>query len=93
MDHLALLSLLGGDTPQDLFLGMLKGAAESLLPGGQTEASTTEDTDEGEDAAIFFIVRGGNSCRRRVVESLRQEVPAELVKDILIGGRSWREID
>jgi hypothetical protein len=95
LDHLALLSLLGGESSQDLCHGMLEDSTNLPLRPGEMDQKTAEGRKEDdEDRTIFFAVPGGKSYnRRRVIEKLRQEIPAELVQDILIDGRSWQEID
>ena len=91
MDHLALLDLLAVESPQACVLQMLGKAGEadpwreSAAPGEEADKTIPEER------TVFFAVRGGSSYDRwRVIASLRQDIPAELVEDILIDGQSWQ---
>lgn len=44
---------------------------------------------EARRPAALLRVRAGNYDRARAVASLRQYLPAELVRDVCVGGRSW----
>jgi hypothetical protein len=48
-----------------------------------------EAVPEAEGPTALFRVRGGNYDRRRTVASLRRHIPADLVEDVLVDGRSW----
>src|SRR5262249_36776036 len=92
MDNLALLDLLAEESPQALVLQMLGKATEADPWGEKVKTPQGADSDVPEERTIFFAVRGGPSFDRcRVIASLRQDIPAELVEDILIDGQSWQD--
>jgi hypothetical protein len=91
MDNLALLDLLAEESPQALVLQMLGKATQADPWGEKFPTPQGADPDVPEERTIFFAVRGGPSFDRcRVIASLRQDIPAELVEDILIDGQSWQ---
>jgi hypothetical protein len=91
MDNLALLELLAEESPQALVLQILGKGTDADPWGKQVPTPEGADSHTPEERIIFFAVRGGPSFDRcRVIASLRQDIPAELVEDILIGGQSWQ---
>ena len=66
--------------------------------GGSRSSGSTGPTPRSAAAESFFLgasgcvtcaFRGSGYDRRRVIDSLRRAVPAALVEDVLIDGRSW----
>jgi hypothetical protein len=92
MDNLALLDLLAEESPQALVLQMLGKATDADPWGEKIPTPESAGPDAPDERTIFFAVRGGPSYdRRRVLASLRPDIPEELVEDILIDGKSWKE--
>lgn len=77
IDAQGLEDLLGGRLPQAL-------ATEALVgPDGPDPAADRR--------AVAVVVRGGPAYdRKAIIEGLRREIPAELVEDVLVAGRSWQ---
>jgi hypothetical protein len=98
IDNLSLLSLLSDGSPESLFLQILgaspppkgrNGKGRSFRP--QPSEPAAEDPAE---RSVFFVVRGGPGYnRRRLIASLRRSLPAELVQDVVVDGRSWKSMD
>jgi hypothetical protein len=77
LDPQAMEDLLAGKLPQRL-------AVESLI-------GPDEPDPEADRRAVPVVVRGGPAYDRKViVQGLRREIPAELVEDVLVAGRSWK---
>jgi hypothetical protein len=93
VDNLALLGLLGGESPEPLFYSLLGVSAPSTARQGEPEARPAAEDVEAEDGEIFFTARGGKAySRQRLIDSLRQDIPENLVEDVLIDGRSWKDL-
>jgi hypothetical protein len=98
VDHLALLDLLAEEFPQALVLEMA-GASPETDPWQETvptvgQASPNERGEATPERDVFLAFRRGDSFdRKRVIASLRQDIPGELVEDILIDSKSWSVLD
>jgi hypothetical protein len=45
--------------------------------------------DHGPLHRLFFQVRGSYATRGRILSNLRENIPAEMVEDVLVADRSW----
>jgi hypothetical protein len=94
MDNLALLDLLAEESPQAFVLQMLGKTGEPDPWGEKVVPALGAEPPAPEERTVFFAVRGGSSYdRRRVIASLRQDIAADLVEDILIDNQSWDVAD
>jgi hypothetical protein len=80
VDRQAVDDLLAGQLPQPL-------AVESLMgPDGPDP--------EADRRAVPLVVRGGPAYdRKATILGLRREIPAELVEDVLVAGKSWQLLE
>lgn len=70
----------------------LTGDKTSLDPAVQRQERQRLKEMMGDEAlrrTVFFQVRGTYATRARLFANLRQNLPAELVDDVLISERSW----
>jgi hypothetical protein len=90
IDNIVLTELLGGDAPEQVVFAVVYAEEEDDF---LTILRRTPPHSDPADAARSLIVtctfRGSAYDRHRAVESLRDAIPAGLVEDILIDGRSW----
>jgi hypothetical protein len=81
-----------------------RALSRALASWGEREAGLLRFIDEAalrdllrgegdEQLLVFCVVRRGPDCRGRAIASLRAAVPADLVEDVLIDGRSWAQPD
>jgi hypothetical protein len=90
IDNIVLTELLGGDDPSDVVFAVVYGEDDD--DGLTIIRRATPHADPVTAAALLvvaFSFRGAGYNRRRAVESLRDAVPAALVEDVIIDGRSW----
>ncbi len=91
IDNLVVAQFLGTDDLLEMVFAVVY--AESADDGltitrrgrGATQAAAPEPL------IVFCSFRGANYDRGRVIAGLRAAIPAELVQDIVIDGRSWNE--
>jgi hypothetical protein len=90
IDNIALLDLVGAGEPQDVVAEILgwSDAAASRRPDPPPPCGPVA---EPEVYFVDLILRGPASRRLAAVKSLRVAIPADLVEDILINGRSWNQ--
>jgi hypothetical protein len=90
IDNIVLVELLGGDDPSAFVFGLLDGVDDrdplTILRCASPHSNPAEAARRLVVACSF---RGLGYSRFRAIESLRGVVPAGLVEDILIDGRSW----
>jgi hypothetical protein len=90
IDNIVLTELLGGDDPSELVFAVVFGEDD-----GDVLTITRRAPPHADPAAAARLLvvacsfRGAGYSRRRAVESLRDAVPAALVEDVIIDGRSW----
>jgi hypothetical protein len=101
VDTEALIELLNGRLPAPrvprLSPACVPGGAEDFAPGGLNGYELrTPAVEQLRDAladarrpAALLRVRGGDYDRPRTVASLRRHIPAGLVGDVRLDGRSW----
>jgi hypothetical protein len=90
IDNIVLTELLGGDDPTEYVFAVLRGADED--DAITITCRTPQHADPAEAARCLIVAcsfRGPGYDRSRAVESLRAAVPAALVEDVRIDGRSW----
>jgi hypothetical protein len=87
IDRDGLLSLLLGEPPNPLASQVAKHH-----PGVDLGRIRQDLGPLASDRSLRFSVKDGPHCPRdRVIESLRQAIPAELVEDIFVDDVSWAE--
>jgi hypothetical protein len=90
IDNIVLAELLGGDDPSEYVFAVLSSEEEDTC---LTITCRTPPHSDPAEAARRLIVAcsfcGAGYDRRRAIDSLRDAVPAGLVEDVLIDGRSW----
>jgi hypothetical protein len=90
IDNIVLAELLGGDDPSELVFPVLRGQDENDC---WTITPLTPPHSNPAEAARLLIVAcsfcGPGFSRRRAIASLRAALPAGLVGDVVIDGRSW----
>jgi len=64
------------------------GVLGDLLGGNRPTQALTPGAE-----GISFTVGARGYDRRRTLDSLRRHVPAELVEDVLVEGRSWQQVE
>jgi hypothetical protein len=90
IDNFVLAELLGGDDPTEYVFAVLRG--EDTDDPVTITCRPSPHSDPAEAARCLVIAccfRGPGYNRGRAVDSLRAAVPADLVEDVLIDGRSW----
>ncbi len=90
IDNIVLTELLGGDDPSQVVFAVVHAEDDSDFV--TILRRTPPHSDPAEAARQLIIAcafRGAGYDRHRAVESLRDAVPAGLVDDVLIDGRSW----
>jgi hypothetical protein len=90
IDNIVLTELLGGDNPSEVVFAVIRGEndADTLMIMRRT-AAHSNPAEAARHLIVTCLFRGPEYNRHRAVESLRDAVPAGLVEDILIDGRSW----
>jgi hypothetical protein len=93
IDNIVLAELLGGDDPSDVVFAVVYGEGDdddglTIVRRGTQHADPALAAQQLTVACTF---RGPDFDRRRAIASLRDAVPADLVEDIVIDGRSWAE--
>jgi hypothetical protein len=90
IDNIVLAELLGGDDPSQIVFAVLRGEDDAdtvtILRRTPPHMNPARAARELVVACAFC---GPDYNRHRAVESLRDAVPAGLVEDVLIDGRSW----
>jgi hypothetical protein len=91
IDNIVLTELVGGDDPSEVVFAVLYAADDD--EDGLTITRLMPPHSDPAAAAQLLVVAcsfcGTVYSRRRAVESLRDAVPAALIEDVLIDGRSW----
>jgi hypothetical protein len=97
----ALADLSNGNPPPpfvEQFQEMLNdGRALSGITGGLDPESQRQERHRLKEAmgeacfrrTIFFQVRGSYATRSQVLANLRENFPAHLIQDVIVGDRSW----
>jgi hypothetical protein len=99
MDYLSLTALRAGELPHLVSLRRTEGAGNGGPPDPDELTSLIAGLlgacpDLGNKPGVLFTVRGESAASStRAVASLRTCIPTELVKDVLIAGRSWTATD
>jgi hypothetical protein len=91
IDNIVLIELVGGDDPGELIFAVFYSADDDD-DGLTVTRRATPHSDPAAAARLLVVAcrfRGAGYSRRRAVESLRDAIPAALVEDVLIDGRSW----
>ena len=87
IDPEGLASLLSGEPPNPLALQVKKNNE-----GVSWEKIRQDLGSLASDRSLRFTVKDGPGWpRAKVIENLRQAIPAELVEDIFIDGETWSE--
>ncbi len=89
IDNIVLTELVGGDDPSEVVFAVLYGEDDDDC---LTITRLTRHAEPAAAAQLLIVAcsfRGSVYSRRRAVESLRDAVPAALVEDVIIDGRSW----
>jgi len=85
-----LTELLGGDDPAAVVFAVIYGEDDGdCLTILRRTPPHSDPADAARQLVVACSFRGSVYSRRRAVESLRDAVPAGLVEDVLIDGRSW----
>jgi hypothetical protein len=95
IDYWALQDLLNGELPQPVAL-RLSTTSHARDPWGHmrprltVEQLRTAFPEHALKRTLYLKVWGGDGfSRQRTIESLRRDIPHDLVEDILVEGRSW----
>jgi hypothetical protein len=90
IDNIVLTELIGGDDPSEVVFSIFYGETDEEC---LTIVRRTPPHADPAEAARRLIVacsfHGSGYDRQRTVESLRGRLPANLIEDVLIEGRSW----
>jgi hypothetical protein len=87
IDPKGLVSLLSGEPPNPLALEVAAHHKDVPLERIRQDLGLLAS-----DRSVRFTVKDGPHCSRdKVIESLREAIPAELVEDIFIDDVSWIE--
>ncbi|HKI30979.1 MAG TPA: hypothetical protein VKA46_03880 [Gemmataceae bacterium] len=90
IDNIVLTELLGGDDPAAVVFAVIYGEDDGdCLTILRRTPPHSDPADAARQLVVACSFRGSVYSRRRAVESLRDAVPAGLVEDVLIDGRSW----
>jgi hypothetical protein len=90
IDNIVLTELLGGDDPSEVVFAVLYGPQDDeCFTITQRTPPHSDPAEAARRLIVACVFRGSVYDRRRAVESLRDAVPAALVQDVLIDGRSW----
>jgi len=90
IDNNVLTELLGGDDPAAVVFAVIYGEDDGdCLTILRRTPPHSDPADAARQLVVACSFRGSVYSRRRAVESLRDAVPAGLVEDVLIDGRSW----
>lgn len=104
ISRFTLANLMNGDPP-DPYVDQHQSLQDDKLMSTPRRLSGSEEIQRrnklkrelGEDSerrTVYIQVRSGPNARRaRVIESLRQAIPADLVEDVLVDNRGWDEPD
>ena len=97
----ALVNLANGNPPPSFFEQYQEMLNEARALMGDVAALGAEQQQQerkklretlGETSArrtLFFQVRGSYATRARIFANLRENIPADLVDDVVVAGRSW----
>lgn len=90
IDNIVLAELLGGDDPSDFVFAVLYGDdGADPLTITRLPPAHSDPAEAAQRLIVFCSFRRPDYSRSRAIESLRDAVPAGLVEDVLIDGRSW----
>jgi hypothetical protein len=90
IDNIVLAELLGGDDPSELVFAVLHGDTnDDTVTITRLTSPHSDPAAAAQQLIVSCSFRGPGYSRSRAVESLRDAVPAALVEDVLIDGRSW----
>jgi hypothetical protein len=90
IDNIVLTELLGGDDPSEIVFAVLRGTDDGdFVTITQRTLAHSDPAEAAGRLIVACLFRGSGYDRHRAVESLRDAIPAALVEDVLIDGRSW----
>jgi hypothetical protein len=90
IDNIVLTELVGGDDPAEVVFAVCYGEDDGdVLTITRRAPPHSDPAAAARLLAIACSFRGAGYSRRRAVESLRDAIPAALVQDVVIDGRSW----
>jgi hypothetical protein len=90
IDNIVLAELLGGDDPSELVFAVLHGDNDDdTVTITRLGPPHSDPAEAAQQLIVSCSFRGPDYSRSRAIESLRHAVPAVLVEDVLIDGRSW----
>ena len=90
IDNVVLTELLGGDDPSEVVFAVLRGEDNGdFVTITQRTPPHSDPAEAAGRLIVACLFRGSAYDRPRAVESLRDAIPAALVEDVLIDGRSW----
>jgi hypothetical protein len=90
IDNIVLTELVGGDDPSEVVFAVCYGEDDADVLTITRRATVHSNPAAAAQLLIVACTfRGPGYSRRRVVESLRDAIPAALVEDVVIDGRSW----
>jgi hypothetical protein len=91
IDNIVLTELLGGDDPSEVVFAIVYAEDDDdcLTIMRRTPAAHSDPAEAARQLIVACLFHGSVYNRHRVVESLRDAVPAGLVEDVVIDGRSW----
>ncbi len=90
IDNIVLFELLGGDDPTEVVFAVLYGEdSGDCLTITRRAPVQAERPEAFGQLVVACTFRGSSYDRQRVIQSLRSAIPAALVDDIVLDGRSW----
>lgn len=100
IDHQSLFDLMNGDLPTPFDLRSTASIARILgRPLSDMERKHSREfsrewfKDENARQVYIQVNKSSVLTRRALIESMQEFITAELVEDILVGGRSWTILD
>ncbi len=90
IDDIVVTELLGGDDPSELVFAVIHADHDDdSLTVVQRESPHADPAEAARRLVVACTFRGPGYDRPRAIASLRDGVPAALVEDVLLDGRSW----
>ena len=89
IDNLVLVELLGGDDPSEVVFAVLYGQDDGDCLTITRRTPHHAPAVAAQNLVVSCAFRGPTYSRQRVLQSLHEAIPAYLVEDIILDGRSW----
>jgi hypothetical protein len=92
IDNIVLAELLGGDDPSEVVFAIVYAEDDDdRLTITRLPAHHSDPAQAAQQLIVACSFRGTAFSRGRAIASLRDAIPAGLVEDVVLDGRSWNQ--